>query len=67
MLRRVTQLLLLVALLAAFVVGSAPAFRSSPTCTCHRVQDRDIGPPGGCHFDRRTLQCVNVSCNGYCY
>ncbi len=67
MFKRIVQLLLLVALLAALMAGSAPAFGSSATCTCHSVKDRILMPPGGCRFDQRTLQCVNVSCNGSCY
>ncbi len=64
--KRIPKVLLLVALLAAFVSSSAPVFGGSKTCKCYRSGDRNIGPPGGCHFDQRTLQCVNSSCPGTC-
>jgi hypothetical protein len=68
MLRRITKVLLLVALLAAFVASSAPVFGGSHTCSCYLDNGgRDLVPPGGCHFDQRTLQCVNTSCPGTCY
>jgi hypothetical protein len=63
MLGRILKVLLLVALLAALVASSAPAFAGSSRCSCYKDY-RIIGP--GCHFDSRTLQCVNVSCGGYC-
>ena len=65
MLKQVMQVLLIVALVAGFIASSASAFgRSSQTCTCV-VKERVV--PGGCRFDPKTLQCVNVGCNGYCY
>ncbi len=68
MLRRIPQVLLLVALLAAFAASIAPAFGRSSTCSCYHSGDRPLlPPPGGCHFDQRTLQCVNTSCNGTCF
>jgi hypothetical protein len=67
MLRRIPKVLLLVALLAAFVASSAPAFGGSHTCSCHPLDFRKLVPPGGCHFDQSALQCVNVSCRGACY
>ncbi len=63
MVKRIAQMLLLVALLAGFAASSAAAFGSSRTCTCI-VKERVM--PGGCRFDAKTLQCVNVGCNGYC-
>jgi hypothetical protein len=65
--RRIPKVLLLVALLAALVVSSAPVFGSSHTCRCFANFGRNLVPPGGCHFDQRTLQCVNTSCPGICY
>ncbi len=68
MLRRLPQLLLLVALLAAFVASGAPAFGGSHICRCYHSGDRPLLPPsGGCHFDQTALQCVNTSCNGGCF
>jgi hypothetical protein len=67
MLKRIPKVLLLVALLAAFGASSAPVFGSSASCRCYRSGDRSIGPPGGCHFDQRTLQCINTACLGSCY
>jgi len=66
MLRRIPKVLLLVALLAALVVSSAPVFGGSHTCRCFANFGRNLVPPGGCHFDQSTLQCVNTSCNGSC-
>ncbi len=65
MLRRIAKVLLLVALLAALVASSAPVFGRSHTCICSANFGRRL-PPGGCHFDQRTLQCVNTSCPGIC-
>ena len=67
MLSRISKVLLLGALLAALVVSGAPVFAGSSPCRCYRGGDRSLGPPGGCHFDKRTSQCVNVSCGGSCY
>ena len=67
MLRRIPKVLLLVALLAAFAASIAPAFGRSHTCSCYRSSDRQLLPQAGCHFDQRTLQCVNTSCPGTCY
>ena len=66
MLRRIPKVLLLVALLAGFAASIAPAFGRSSTCGCLHLDDRQLVPPGGCHFDQHTLQCVNVNCRGYC-
>ena len=67
MLRRIPRVLLLVAFLAAFAASIAPAFGRSHTCSCYRSGDRQLLPQAGCHFDQRTLQCVNTSCPGTCY
>jgi hypothetical protein len=64
--KRIPKVLLLAALLAVFVSNSARVFGGSKTCSCYRSGDRNLGPPGGCHFDQRTLQCVNSSCPGTC-
>jgi hypothetical protein len=66
MLRRISTVLLLVTLLAAFVASSGTAFGRSHTCSCFRSGDRQLLPQAGCHFDQRTLQCVNTSCRGTC-
>jgi hypothetical protein len=67
MLRQVLQVVLLVALLTTLAVSSIPAFAQT-TCYCMN------GGFGGkkkfpqlCKFDKKTNQCVNVSCSGYCY
>lgn len=67
MLRRIPKVLLLAALLAAFVASSTVAFGRSNTCSCYRSGDRQLLPQVGCHFDRKTLQCVNTSCPGTCF
>jgi hypothetical protein len=56
--RRIPKVLLLVALLTAFVASSVPAFRSSFHCRC-------LGA-GGCHFDTKSSQCIITSCHGAC-
>jgi hypothetical protein len=66
MLRRIPKVLLLVTLLAAFVASSGTAFGRSHICSCFRSGDRQLLPQAGCHFDQRTLQCVNTSCRGTC-
>jgi hypothetical protein len=68
MLTRIPKVLLLVALLAAFVASSAPAFGKASACGCFRFKDlRIFRAPGGCHFDQSTLQCVSTSCTGSCF
>lgn len=68
MLRRIPKVLLLVALLAVLVASSATVFGGSHTCTCYTdTGGRNLVPPGGCHFDQTTLQCVNTSCRGSCF
>ena len=66
MLKQIPKVLLLVALLAGFTASIAPAFGRAGACGCHPSDVRQLVPPGGCHFDRKTLQCVNVSCRGVC-
>lgn len=64
MLRRIPKLLLLVALLSAFVASSIPAFGDS-VCICNTPFRK--GPPGDrCHFDKNISQCINTSCPGIC-
>jgi hypothetical protein len=68
MLRRIPKVLMLVALLAAFAASIAPAFGGSHSCSCAKADKRLVPPgQGGCHFDQRTLQCVNTGCAGTCY
>jgi hypothetical protein len=64
--RRIPKVLLLVALLAAFVASDTAAFGRSTTCRCEPTDLRRLVPPGGCHFNQNTQQCVNVSCKGVC-
>ena len=66
MLKRISKVLLLVALLAALLASSAPVLRGSKTCSCNRSGDRQLLPQVGCHFDQRISQCVNTSCPGTC-
>lgn len=69
MFKRITQLLLLLALLAGFAIASVPAF-GARVCTCYRGSgDRFISLPagGGCKYDVKAAQCVNTSCPGTCY
>ncbi len=63
MLTRISKVLLLVALLAAFVASSAPAF-ATPDCLCFSLKKNGNGE--GCHFNKTTSQCVNTSCAGFC-
>lgn len=68
MLKQVPKLVLLVALLTAFVASVDPAFASK---VCHCLSSKCFGgkvcPEGGCQFDKKTSQCVNISCSGLCY
>ena len=64
MLKRIANVLLLVALLATLVISNVPVFAGSRTCSCYKG-DRIFGHIG-CHFDQRTLQCVNTACGGSC-
>ncbi len=63
MLRRIPKVLLLVALLMAFVVSGARAF-ADKDCTCFSSRPKLNG--GGCQFDKKTSQCINISCDGFC-
>lgn len=63
--RRIPKMLLLVALLAAFVASGTAAFGRSRTCRCQPDFGRLV-PPGGCHFNQSTQQCVKVNCSGVC-
>jgi len=64
---RMPKVVLLVALLVALVASSAPLLGGSHTCRCYVSNGgRNLVPPGGCHFNQTTSQCVNVSCNGSC-
>ncbi len=67
MLGRIPKLLLLAALLAVFAVSSTTAF-GSDVCECFNpcfFCPKD-STNGGCHFDQKTSQCVNTSCDGFC-
>jgi hypothetical protein len=68
MLRRISTVLLLVALLSALVASGAPALGRAGTCKCYLAEKRLPFPRGGggCHFDQRTSQCVNTGCAGTC-
>jgi hypothetical protein len=61
MLRRIPKVLLLVALLTAFLASSVPAFAGHSFCFCSQ-EPHD----GGCHLDKKTFQCVNTGCPGFC-
>ncbi len=63
MLKQLPKVLLLVALLAAFAVSSIPAFGTDgATCKCLTFK----AGGGGCHFDKKTSQCVNTGCKTGC-
>ena len=68
MFRLIPKLFLLLALLAAFVVSSLPAFAGNNGCFCFTSKCFGKGEcgQGGCSFDKKTSQCVNVSCSGIC-
>jgi len=68
MLKQVSKLVLLVALLVTFVVSCAPAFASNNSCSCldPRCFAGKSCPQGGCQFDKKTSQCVNTGCKGLC-
>lgn len=72
MLKRISKVLLLVALLTAFVASSAPAFtQGSITCACYTpvCYPGHCKSTGKCKFDATAspLQCVNQNCTTYCY
>ncbi len=70
MLRQISKIALLVALLTGFVVSSAPAFaaygaRSSVCwCSCYWGSRPCVGL---CKYDATSLQCINISCKGGCF
>lgn len=64
MLRPIPKLLMLVALLAAFAASSIPAFGGSG-CNCSDFF-KNGGHQGGCQFDKKTNQCVDIGCKGVC-
>ncbi len=66
MFRRISKLLLLGALLTAFVASISPAFASSGGCLCFRFKKGGNGTEG-CHFDKKTSQCINTGCGGVCF
>lgn len=64
MLKQLPKLLLLVALLSALVVSSAPTFGRGKGCVCV-LNGGTSGKPGGCNF--KNGQCINTGCtNGWC-
>jgi hypothetical protein len=74
MLKQIPKVLLLLALLATFLAGRAPAFRQgSVTCECYNPCLYGGGknckkPTGNCAFDAEAspLQCVDHNCSTYC-
>jgi hypothetical protein len=64
MVRRISKVLLLVALLTGFVVSSVPAFGDS---ACYCVNNLRKGQRGGCQFDKKSSQCINTGCDGLCF
>lgn len=70
MLKQVSRLVLLVALLVTFVISVAPAFANNKSCQCLNVCFGGKNCPkqqGGCQFDKNTSQCVNTGCKGFCF
>ena len=69
MFRLIPKLFLLLALLATFAVSSVSAFTGVRACSCFTSKcflGKGNCPQGGCSFDKKTSQCVNVSCSGTC-
>lgn len=68
MLKQLPRLLLLTALLAALVISGTSAFASNRVCSCITVGCfvKKTCSPGGCTFDKKTLQCINTGCKGTC-
>jgi hypothetical protein len=65
---QITKVLLLVALLLTLAAGIVPAFAKSSGCACYiQIGERFFLRRGGCHFDQKTSQCVNISCSGACF
>ena len=66
MLRLLPKVVLLVAFLATLVINSVPAFAGNRVCACLSCLFCKNSPPGGCTFDKKTLQCINTGCKGLC-
>ena len=62
----IPRVVLLVALLTTLVISSVPAFAGG-NCKCHNGLFNPPRENRGCHFDTKTHQCLNFSCNGYCF
>jgi len=69
MLRLVPKVILLVALLATLVISGTSAFAGNRVCSCVTPACflTKRCPPGGCTFDKTTLQCINTGCKGTCF
>jgi len=62
MLRGISRVLLLVALLTAVAISSASAFAGGE-CECFSFEKH----ARGCRFDKDTNQCININCAGFCF
>jgi len=65
MLKQIPRVLLLVGLVSAIVVSSAPARGSDANCAC----SCGFAPCKGthhCEFDKQSSQCINTTCPGFC-
>lgn len=71
MLKQLPKLILLVALLSALVISSAPTLARGKVCSCLSskcvFEGKGGCPTGGCTFDKKTSQCVNTGCSGICF
>jgi hypothetical protein len=68
MLRFVPKVILLTALLTTLVISGISAFTGNRVCSCVTVGCflRNNCSPGGCTFDKKTLQCITTGCKGTC-
>ena len=64
MLKQVSKVVLLVALLSALVLSSTPTF-AGKGCKCVTNKPPHGGNPGGCQ-NNKYGQCVNTNCDGFC-
>lgn len=62
MLKQMPKLVLLVALVATFLVSSAPAFEKGCVCVAYNKNRAK-----GCVFDANLDACINTGCPGLCF
>jgi hypothetical protein len=64
MLNQIFRIVLLVALLSAFVASSASAFDQTFVCLCLSAPGKQVA---GCEFDQKVGQCINKNCAVGCF